>query len=313
MTDVLSDVLDLVEVRGVLTGGFAARGRWVSHGTVSKPLKLIALVSGSATLDVDGPGGPTGPVQLAGGDVVLLNGRTWLELRGGGEGSVRELVPEAGFDAMTLEGADLGSDDILVGGWFQVNGAGSSLLGAALPAVLHVHAERPTAGRVALIVERLFDEALHGRIGSGFAIRQNAQLLLLEMLRAYLEQEQPPAGWLGLLADESLRPALRLIHERPSRRWSLVELAAAANMSRTTFADRFRGRAGTTPLAYLSQWRMLLAQRALRDPSVRIGTLATDLGYSSDSAFSTAFKREIGTSPWRYSRAIRDSTREAGR
>jgi AraC-like DNA-binding protein len=71
-------------------------------------------------------------------------------------------------------------------------------------------------------------------------------------------------------------------------------------MSRTTFAERFRATAGTTPLAYLSQWRMLLAQRALRDPSVRIGALAADLGYSSDSAFSTAFKREVGASPRHY-------------
>jgi AraC-like DNA-binding protein len=45
---------------------------------------------------------------------------------------------------------------------------------------------------------------------------------------------------------------------------------------------------------------MVLAQRALRDPDVRIGTLAVELGYSSDSAFSTAFKREVGESPTRY-------------
>jgi AraC-like DNA-binding protein len=58
---------------------------------------------------------------------------------------------------------------------------------------------------------------------------------------------------------------------------------------------------------------MLLAQRALRDPDVRIGSLARDLGYSSDSAFSTAFKREIGRSPQHYRRLLPPSPLVDGR
>jgi AraC-like DNA-binding protein len=310
---VLSDVLNQVEVEGMLTGGFAARGPWVTRGAVSKPLKLIMLVAGSAELRVDGPGGLHPPVSLAPGDVVLLNRRTHLELQGGGEGNRTELLPEAGFDAMAVTGADISSDDVVLGGWIRVNGAGLALLSGALPAVVHVEAARPPAARLALLVERLFDEALHRRIGADFALRQTGQLLLLEVLRAYLEQARPPVGWLRLLADEPLRPALRLIHDTPGRRWSLIELSHAAGMSRTTFAERFRATAGVPPLAYASQWRMLLAQRALRDPDVRIGSLARDLGYSSDSAFSTAFKREIGRSPQHYRRLLPPSPLVDGR
>jgi AraC-like DNA-binding protein len=54
------------------------------------------------------------------------------------------------------------------------------------------------------------------------------------------------------------------------------------------------------PRAYLNRWRMMLARRALRDADVSVGSLATDLGYASESAFSTAFKREVGESPLRY-------------
>jgi AraC-like DNA-binding protein len=50
---------------------------------------------------------------------------------------------------------------------------------------------------------------------------------------------------------------------------------------------------------------MLLAQRALRDADVRIGSLASDLRYASESAFSTAFKREVGESPSRYRQRVR--------
>jgi AraC-like DNA-binding protein len=304
-TDVLSDVLDLVEVQGMMTGGFAVRGPWVSSGVVSKPLKLIALVAGSARVSVDGPGGPDGPVELAPGDVALLNHRTRLDIHGGrGDGAPVELIPGTDFDAMALAAADRATDDVLVGGWIQVSPAGLTLLSAALPGLVHVKAATSAASRLGGIVERLFDEASSGRLGSQFAIRQNGQLLLLEMLRSYLEQEEAPVGWLRLLADEPLRPALRLIHDQPGRPWGLLELARAAGMSRTSFAERFRATAGTPPLAYLSRWRMLLAQRALRDPDIRVGSLAAELGYGSESAFSTAFKREVGESPLHYRRRL---------
>jgi AraC-like DNA-binding protein len=64
--------------------------------------------------------------------------------------------------------------------------------------------------------------------------------------------------------------------------------------------------AGVPPLTYLNRWRMLLAQRALRDRDDRIGSLASTLGYASESAFSTAFKREVGESPLRYRHRVRE-------
>ena len=54
------------------------------------------------------------------------------------------------------------------------------------------------------------------------------------------------------------------------------------------------------PLSYLNRWRMMLAQRALRDSDTRLAPLASELGYAPESAFSTAFKREVGESPLRY-------------
>lgn len=305
-TDALSDFFDQVEVRNMMTGGFAVRGPWASRVSVSRPLKLIALVAGSAHVSVDGPGGPEGPVQMVPGDVLLLNHRTHLEVRGGqGDGPMAELIPEASFDSMALAAADLSTDDVIVGGWIQVNPAGQALLSTALPGLVHVRALTPAASRLAVLVKQLFKEASSGRLGSAFAIRQNGQLILLEVLRAYLEQEQPPIGWLRLLADEPLAPALRLMHEHPGKTWGLAELADAAGMSRSSFAERFRKVAGAPPLAYLSRWRMILAQRALLNPDVRVGDLAVQLGYGSESAFSNAFKREIGESPLHYRRRLR--------
>lgn len=305
VTDVLSDVFDQVQVEGMVTGGFAMRGPWASGGVVTRPFKLVALVAGSASLTVDGPGGPDGPVLLAPGDVVLLNHRTHLDVRGSsGDGSPADLLPDTAFDHTALSAADLTTDDVVIGGWLRVGPAGRELLRVALPGLVHVRAGAATASRLGGLVQRLFDEVSSGRLGSAFAIRQHGQLLLLEVLRAHLEQERPMVGWLRLLADDALMPAVQRMHAEPGRAWGLAELARAAGMSRTVFAERFRSVAGTPPLAYLARWRMLLAQRALRDPEVRVGALAAELGYSSESAFSTAFKREVGRSPLQYRRSV---------
>ncbi|MGC7094408.1 AraC family transcriptional regulator [Amycolatopsis lurida] len=295
--DQLSEVFDLVEVRGVLSGGFAVRGPWVSRAAIESSLKFFAMVAGRAWLSTDGV---DEPIELEPGDVAILNNRSWLHIEGGvGDGPRREIKPEADFPTDTLMGADFDADDVLIGGHIDLNPAGDELLPRALPPLGHVRASAASANLRGSLY-RLFDELTADRMGSAFAIRQHCQLLLLEVLRAYVGQSELPPGWLRTLTDERLRPALRLIHADPGKPWGLEELARAAAMSRTSFAERFRTVAGIPPLAYLSRWRMLLARRALRDSDIRIGALAAELGYSSESAFSTAFKREVGQSPLRY-------------
>jgi AraC-like DNA-binding protein len=302
--DQLSEVFDLVEVRGILTGGFAVRGPWVARAAITDSLKLIARVCGRARLSTDGIGGP---IELEPGDVAVLNGRSWLALEGGtGEGPPREVVPEENDPSTRLTGADCGTDDVVLGGRVDLNPAGYALLLQALPPVAHVRASAATATNLRGSLERMFDEVAGQRIGSAFAIRQHGQLLLLEVLRAYVEQARLPPGWLRALADERLRPALTLMYAEPGRPWRLDELARAAAMSRTSFAERFRTVAGVPPLTYLNRWRMMLAQQALRGGDVRVGSLASELGYASESAFSTAFKREVGTSPLHYRHRVRE-------
>ncbi|MFD7159984.1 AraC family transcriptional regulator [Kribbella sp. NPDC059898] len=296
MTDQLSEVFELVEVRGLVSGGFVVQGPWVSRATLRETFKFIAMVGGRARLTTDGI---DGPVELRAGDVAILNNRTRLELSGGsGDGPVQLVEPvETGLE---LLGADWDSNDIVIGGRIDLNDAGRTLLGEALPPVAHVQASPTTGANLRGSLHRLFTEVTSNRIGSAFAIRQHAQLVLLEVLRTYVEQAELPPGWLRVLTDERLRPALTLMHSQPDTLWGLNELAHAAAMSRTAFAERFRAVAGMPPRAYLNRWRMMLAQRALRTGDVSVGSLATELGYASESAFSTAFKREVGESPLRY-------------
>ncbi|MEV4472104.1 AraC family transcriptional regulator [Nonomuraea salmonea] len=302
-SDQLSEVFELVEVRGQMTGAFEVYGPWRSQHEIGDPLKLIAMVHGHGRLLADGL---DTPIELGPGEVAILNGRSWLRIEGGtGDGPVCEFLPGPGYNSYGHDDAD-GPPDVVVGGHIEVNHVGRTLLAQALPPVGHVRAAEASALHRNLRL--LAEEAGAGRVGSAFAIRQYAQLLVLELLRAYVDQADLPPGWLRVMTDERLSPALTLMHGEPGRPWSLEELARAAAMSRTSFAERFRTLAGVPPLTYLGRWRMLLARRALRDGDVRVGSLAAELGYGSESAFSTAFKREVGMSPLRY----RSRARQAG-
>ena len=53
---------------------------------------------------------------------------------------------------------------------------------------------------------------------------------------------------------------------------------------------------------------MRLAERSLRDEDTPIAALAQSLGYTSESAFSNAFKRATGYAPQRYRSFVREQT-----
>ncbi|MGW3349250.1 cupin domain-containing protein [Nonomuraea rubra] len=308
MADQLSEVLDLVEVYGAVSGGFAARGRWMARSPCYDAMKLIAMVSGHGRLLTDGL---DEPVELSAGDVAILNNRTWLEYEGGpqGDGPRHRISPEENFTG--LSEADPTTDDVVLGIAVGINAAGQELLLQTLPPVGVVRASASVPLRT--ILDQVFDEVAGRRTGSAFAIRQYGQLLFLAVLRAYLDQVEAPPGWLRVLTDERLRPAVALMHNEPAAPWGLEELARSAAMSRSTFARHFRAAAGMPPLTYLSRYRMLLAQRALRQNDTRIGALAADLGYASEAAFSNAFKRETGESPLRYRHRVRNEPYERRR
>ena len=139
------------------------------------------------------------------------------------------------------------------------------------------------------------------RPGHRLMAEQLTQMLFVQMLRLHLSRSQAvDCGWLRAFGDARLQPALRCMHEQPGRAWTLEELAGAAAMSRTAFAVRFKAVVGLAPLAYLSEWRMLLARRALRQEARPMAAWVGELGYASESAFSHAFKRVVGMSPAQY-------------
>ena len=139
------------------------------------------------------------------------------------------------------------------------------------------------------------------------------ELVLIEVLRLHLATA-PAAdhGWLGALHDPVLAPALALLHREPERHWTVAELASAASVSRSLLDERFRQVLGRSPIKYLTEWRMHLAEELLATTETGVVAVAHRVGYESEEAFSRAFKRAHGLSPshWRAARATPLAPRE---
>ncbi|QKK19047.1 helix-turn-helix transcriptional regulator [Rhizobium indicum] len=86
-------------------------------------------------------------------------------------------------------------------------------------------------------------------------------------------------------------------HRRPSHAWTLEDLARKAGMYRTSFAQYFPRRVGETPISYVARRRMMSAGTKLIQGEETMAEISVSLGYSSEHAFSTAFKRIMEQSP----------------
>lgn len=144
-------------------------------------------------------------------------------------------------------------------------------------------------------------EVASGRAGSETVLAKLSELLFVEAVRHYAETLPPERkGWFAALRDPAVGRALALMHDRVSHGWTTDELAAAVNLSRSAFAERFSQLVGAPPISYLTDWRMQLAAARLRDTPRSIGQIAGELGYESEATFTRAFKRATGLAPGRY-------------
>ncbi len=299
--DPLSDVLALLKPQSYLTAGLDVGGRWAMRFT-GRPglIKCYAVMRGSCWLQVDGV---ADLVRLAEHDGFMLpNGRSFtlasdLDLPPAAAG---EVLASARHGATVVYGG--GGDALLAGARFEVDARkAQALLGTLAPVVLFRAAEDQAALRWSM--ERMMAEVREERPGLSLVAHHLAHLMLLQVLRLHLAQGAGgQVGWFYALADPQVGAALTAIHADPAHRWTLGELASKAGVSRSVLAQRFRKRVGETPIAYLTRWRMMLAAERLAEGAYPLAEAARSLGYASENAFNTAFKRVMGCPPRRYAR-----------
>jgi AraC-like DNA-binding protein len=300
--DPLSDVLSLLKLRSYVSGGFNVGGDLSIQFPRHEGIKCYAVVAGQCWLSVEGL---PDAVRLTAGDCFLLPRglpfclSTDLTLT---PVDFRTLLATRVKDDIAKWNGS--SDCFIVGGHFALTGNPDILLGV-LPPIVHIRKESDKAA-MRWSLERMMQELREQEPGSFLLAQQLAYMMLIQALRLHLaEGSRGGVGWLFALADKQMSTAIASMHDNPAHHWTLQELAERVGMSRSTFALKFKETVGTSPMEHLTRWRMLLAGNKLANSSDPISVIALSLGYESESAFSTAFKRVMGCSPRQYGRGSR--------
>ncbi len=204
-------------------------------------------------------------------------------------------------------GGDAGELTHLVCGFLGCDARPFNPLIGSLPRVLHVrHREGPDSGWLGQFIRVALAESLAKRSGGECVLARMSELMFVESVRRHLETlPDDRTGWLAGLRDPQIGRVLALLHERPGYGWTLQALARKAALSRSVLAERFLHLIGQPPMQYLANWRMQIAAGSLARGE-KVATVAFDVGYDSEAAFSRAFKRLVGASPsaWREQRQL---------
>lgn len=296
MIDPLAEIVALLQPSAPLSKIVSGKGRWSTRRSGFRQPFFCLTLEGSSRLAVDGHE----PIILQEGDFTLIPS--------GDDFTISDPAPA---DPATVQssmstllhgeirhGIPTGSPDVrFLVGYCVFGSPDAALLVSLLPQLVHIRGE----ARLSALVQLVAEEARALRPARDVILARLLEVLLIEALRSTAETAAPP-GLLRGLADDRLAQAIRSMHESPTRRWTIAELAKTAALSRSAFFERFSRTVGVAPMEYLLAWRMALAKNLLRRKAADVSEVAERVGYSSASAFSVAFSRHVGLPPTQYAR-----------
>ncbi|MDQ0740501.1 AraC family transcriptional regulator [Pseudomonas sp. W4I3] len=180
-------------------------------------------------------------------------------------------------------------------------------LGRLMPGMMLIDAGGQRYPGLVPILTTMEREVSAARVGFAGILARLADVVAAMVVRGWVECACGNAsGLVAALRDPRLAGALLALHQQPGRDWTVAQLAEHCNTSRSVFAERFQLTIGMTPLRYVTELRMRLASQWLTLERLPIEEVAQRLGYTSQAAFSRAFKRITGKTPG-LSRKVRQS------
>jgi AraC-like DNA-binding protein len=298
MVDPLAEVVTLLQPGAPFSKLVCARGPWRVRRSEAGQVFYCVVLDGACRLAVTGHE----PMPLQKGDFALVPSAHDLTASSL-EPPAKDTVPVARPNGEFRLGVQRGEPDVrMLIGHCTFGSPDAALLVSLLPRLVHLR-DRP---RLSILVQLLREESRERLLARDVILARLLEVLLIEALRS-TAGTGAASGLLRGLADERLAVAIRRMHERPTKPWTVAQLAKEAALSRSTFFERFSRAVGVAPMEYLLGWRMALAKDILRRGEVTVAEVAERVGYSSASTFSVAFTRHVGLPPKHYARKQAES------
>lgn len=327
--DTLSDLLRAVRLRGAVFYYVSCWDDWAAEAPPAREIAGAVLPGAEHVMEFHMVAKGAGwaavsgcpPVRLAAGDIVMfphgdahvmssapdvqpirLDAEWVFATRGEPKPmpiAYHRGVREPGAPAPVVE-----ADTILVCGFLGCDVRPFNPLIAALPRLLHLPSAA-AGGWIARVIDQATQESMAPRAGADAVLERLAEMMFVDTARRYLETlPEDATGWLAGLRDRYVGRALALLHEFPERAWTIDELGQKVGLSRSALHERFVQYLGEPPMHYLANWRIQLGARLLRETRRTVVSIAQDVGYDSEAAFSRAFKRLVGAPPAAWRRRI---------
>jgi AraC-like DNA-binding protein len=326
--DALSEVLRLVRLTGAVFLNAELSAPWAVQTPSAKQLAAQLLPDAEWFVEyhliVEGECwirlADREPVHLQAGDLVMVP-----------HGDSHRLSSEPGLQTRAVDGAALqlpaygeivqhsygggGAVTRIACGYFAIDRRLCRGLLAALPRIVRIDA---SGGDLRSWLHTYMHMRAAGRSGfqpgGACVLSKLSELMFVEAVRRYVESlPHGQTGWLAGLRDPHVGQALGLIHQAPAKPWTIEGLGRAVGLSRSALAERFTALIGQPPMQYLTQWRLTLAAHRLQVSQRPAGSVAEEVGYDSEAAFSRAFKREFGMPPAAWRRRGQAAQAAAGR
>lgn len=153
---------------------------------------------------------------------------------------------------------------------------------------------------VASFLREMNTEGLGGRLYSETLGTQ----LAIHLLRNYsvypLQLKQHSGG----LSPSKLQKVIEYIEANLASKIGLNNLAQVAQISPSYFLRLFKQSTGATPHQYVTQRRVELGKRLLKQGKLPIIEIAMTCGFNSQSSFTKTFRRVVGITPKTYQKQL---------
>lgn len=305
--DWLSHLLDLMPVSGQVEHHclFGAPWRLELGTSAAGEIPYHIVLAGTALLD-DPDGGP--PFRLSAGDILILPRGAAHSLHDGGGARPSPMRQRLGSAVPIDENDGDGERLDMLCGRFLLSPTHERLLRTYFPDRFVARSDvgaphgsmTGTQVQLANLVGLMRVESSEENLGGHAMLNGLSAALFTLTMRLASEAAEAPAGLLALAGHPRLAPALSALFRRPEKEWTLPDLATLCGMSRATFVRHFQQRLGRSAADLLTDIRMTVAARELRDSNASAGAIAETVGYQSEAAFQRAFKKHVGITPARF-------------